>query len=183
VTGAELARDRGGIGTRRFWRRDGVRLRGDVVHCEASSCRAVTRERPAVPSQVRGEPALLPHARGGDAGGIAQRAGCEEGRMTRPRDDSDEDEIHPQYDMELQLEELYSVPVYRQPEHATIEQWRALGERLLALGERHLLEGIDAAGVFLQEKLDQRRRRRLQRRAARKRARAAKAAKTVKNSC
>ena len=89
--------------------------------------------------------------------------------MKRSRDASDEVEIHPQYDMTAQLDELFSVPAYRQPENPLIEVWREIGERLLALGERNLVEGVDAAGEFLEGKLEARRRRR-ERRAARRRA-------------
>jgi hypothetical protein len=96
--------------------------------------------------------------------------------MTRSRDDADEIELHPQYDMEAQLDALFSVPVYRQPENTLIERWREIGERLLALGERNLVEGVEAAGQFLQAKLDQRQRRRERRAARRRAARAAQAA-------
>ena len=92
--------------------------------------------------------------------------------MTSSSDDPEDVEIHPQYDVTAHIDELFSVPAYRQPENPLIESWRELGERLLALGERHLIEGVDAAGEFLQAKLDARRRRR-QRRAAKRAARAA----------
>ncbi len=111
--------------------------------------------------------------------------------MTRAHDEADEDEIHPQYDMAAQLEELFSVPVYRQPELPIIESWREIGERLLALGDRHLNEGIEAAREFLEAKLEARRRRREQRAARRRAAKAAreakaaeaKAAEAIKSSC
>jgi hypothetical protein len=89
--------------------------------------------------------------------------------MTRPRPDAEEVELHPQYDMAAQLDELYSVPLYRRPEHELIEQWREIGERLLALGERSLRDGLDGATGFLEARLAERRRRR-ERRAAKRRA-------------
>lgn len=89
--------------------------------------------------------------------------------MTSSRDDLDDVEIHPQYDMAAQLDELFSVPAYRNPENPLIESWREIGERLLALGERHLIEGVEEARHFLEEKLAARRRRR-ERQAARRRA-------------
>jgi hypothetical protein len=98
--------------------------------------------------------------------------------MTSVSNDSDDVEIHPQYDVTAQIDELFSVPAYRQPENPLIESWRELGERLLALGERHLIEGVDAASDFLQSKLDARLRRR-RRRAAKRAARAAPAAPAV----
>ena len=96
--------------------------------------------------------------------------------MTGSQDDSKESELHPQYDMEAQLDALYSVPAYRQPENPLIESWREIGERLLALGDRNLVEGIDAAGKFLEAKLEARRRRRERRAERRRAARAAQAA-------
>ncbi|HSK02206.1 MAG TPA: hypothetical protein VK932_13230, partial [Kofleriaceae bacterium] len=94
--------------------------------------------------------------------------------MTRASDDTDDDgEIHPQYDVSAHIEELFSVPVYRQPENPLIERWREIGERLLALGERHLIQGVDEADTFLQGKLEERRRRRERRAAKRRAARAA----------
>lgn len=89
--------------------------------------------------------------------------------MTEPRPDAEEVELHPQYDMAAQLDELYSVPAYRRPEHELIEQWREIGERLLALGERSLRDGLDGATSFLEARLAERRRRR-ERRAAKRRA-------------
>ncbi len=104
--------------------------------------------------------------------------------MTSSRDDADDEvEIHPQYDMAAQLDELFSVPVYRRPENPLIESWREIGERLLALGERHLIQGVDEAGMFLQAKLDERRRRRERRAERRRAARAAAAEAAVKSSC
>jgi hypothetical protein len=102
--------------------------------------------------------------------------------MTRSRDDSDEVEIHPQYDMTAQLEELFSVPLYRQPENPLIEVWREIGERLLALGERNLIQGVDAAGEFLEAKLEARRRRRQRRAERRRAAREAQASQAVSGS-
>jgi hypothetical protein len=101
--------------------------------------------------------------------------------MARSRRGAEDIEIHPQYDMAAQLEELFSVPVYRRPEDPLIERWREIGERLRALGERNLFEGVEAASEFLQAKLDARRRRRL-RRAARRAAQAAQAAPAVQSS-
>ncbi len=100
--------------------------------------------------------------------------------MTRVSDDKDDDgEIHPQYDVTAHLDELFSIPVYRQPENPLIERWREIGERLLALGERHLIEGVDEADTFLQGKLEERRRRRERRAAKRRAARAAQQAQTA----
>jgi hypothetical protein len=100
--------------------------------------------------------------------------------MTRASDDTDDDgEIHPQYDVTAHLDELFSIPVYRQPEYPLIERWREIGERLLALGERHLIQGVDEADTFLQGKLEERRRRREQRAAKRRAARAAQQARTA----
>jgi hypothetical protein len=96
--------------------------------------------------------------------------------MASSSGDPDEVEPHPQYDMAARLDELFSVPVYRYPENPLMESWRELGERLLALGERHLIEGVDAATDFLQSKLDARRRRRERRAAKQRAARAAAAA-------
>ena len=95
--------------------------------------------------------------------------------MTTATEDPEEIEIHPLYDVSAHIDELFSVPAYRQPEEPLIERWREIGERLRALGERHLVEGVEAAGAFLEQKLEARRRRREQR-AARRRARKAAAA-------
>ena len=111
--------------------------------------------------------------------------------MTSSSDDPDDIEIHPQYEVAAQIDALFSVPIYRQPENPLIESWREIGERLLALGERNLEEGIDAAGGFLQAKLDARQRRRRSRRAKRRATAAAAAAgagggageRTVRSSC
>jgi hypothetical protein len=91
-------------------------------------------------------------------------------------DDPEDIEIHPMYEVAAHLEELYSVPLYRRPEEPLIERWREIGERLLALGLRHLEEGVEAADVFVQAKLEERRQRRRRRRAKRRATAAAAAA-------
>jgi hypothetical protein len=103
--------------------------------------------------------------------------------MTKPRDDSDEVELHPQYDMTAQLDELYSIPLYRQPENPLIEVWREIGERLLALGERNLIQGVDEASEFLQAKLEARRRRRERRAAKRRAVREARVSQAASSPC
>jgi hypothetical protein len=90
--------------------------------------------------------------------------------MANEPDAQDDREIHPMYEVAAHIEELFSIPAYRSPKHELIESWRELGERLLALGERHLEDGIAAGTRFLEEKLEARRKRR-ERRAARSRAR------------
>ena len=83
------------------------------------------------------------------------------------------------YDVSARIDELFSVPVYRNPEHELMERWRTLGERLLALGESHLRDGIESGGVFLKDKLaesERRRERQAMQRAKRRAKRAAAAA-------
>lgn len=87
-------------------------------------------------------------------------------------------EPHPLYDVAARVDELFCAPLYRNPEHELMERWRELGERLLALGEDHLRDGLESGGVFVKEKLaeSERRRERLAMQRAKRRVKRAAAA-------
>jgi hypothetical protein len=78
-------------------------------------------------------------------------------------------EIHPAYDIGAHLAALFTPPAHRSPEHALLEDWRAVGEELHHLGE--LARALTVATARLSQVCATRARRRLRRRIASRAAR------------